>query len=87
MRVLVSLWYSKRHFAACSATSINATIRTPVFSECDISTSHDFKQLVPSFFSEYCQEKYELSVSMDKLKRALTTKCGEECRNLLKFSL
>ena len=43
MRTLISLWYSKRRLAACSATSTHTTSRTAVFSEDDISAQQNFK--------------------------------------------
>ena len=86
IRALMSLWYSKRRLASCSATSIDTTNRTAVFGEGDILADENFKELVPFFLSEYCQEKFGTTVSMDKLKRELTSKCAEERSNLLKFS-
>lgn len=43
---------------------------------CEISTDK-------FYILEYCEIKYN-GVTADKLKRDLTSKCGEECRKLQK---
>ena len=77
MRSLISIWYSGERLAGCSATSgINSTIRTAVFSKLYYNT---YKCIANApALSEYCEDKY--GVSTEKLKRDLTSKCGEERR-------
>ena len=80
MRALMSVWYSHERLARCSATSgINNTIKTCIFSKYHYyaCTCCIFIQLL-LLFSEYCEERYGAPV--DKLKRDLTSKSGEERR-------
>jgi len=42
----------------------------------------NFHAFLKILFSEYCGKKFTLS-SIDKLKRDLTSKCGEERRKML----
>ena len=88
MRALISVWYTRERLAACSARcGINETIRTAIFSKYDYTTRLSPKEPVchqihaSPFIVEFCLLKYD-GFSADKLKRDLTSKCGEERRKL-----
>lgn len=82
MRALISVWYTRERLASCSAThGINTTIQTAIFSEQIIRIHCNY--YIQSI--DYCREVHgENSLTFDKFKSDLTSKCGEERRKLKK---
>ena len=81
MRNLIGIWCTNARLAAYSATSgINPNIRTAVFRK----LPHDYTYCSVLTMLQYCETKYSGNITPDKLKRDLTSKCGEERRQLTK---
>lgn len=82
MRALMSVWYSRERLAGCSANSgINTTIKTCIFSKSICMHVVYLFYIQYNFILEYCEERYGAPL-IDKLKRDLMSKCGEERRRM-----